>query len=304
MSAIKVKEPPLPDGMEAMSNQLIKLKNALGEENIFHEPYPNNYSIVLKNKYHNNELYGKGNLELFFGLNKASLNLQVFCKLCLSEIENEWKSFDSVIFEQLKYINSVWSKLNKGGNSFLTYIPAKALVEGLRALGYPFDEKLEEKIVVKNAFVQLLPYEAKALIRIGLFIDFKDLYELLFKLNKEISKCEELSKYIERIEIAKEDFKAEKPIYSFPKININMNPYLVRSVDHECLDKLIGILDDLMKDIQPLDMYEDYSFKVKENIIMSQGYRNYKQFLDLLNNLDSVYDSSSNYAFMKKSVVN
>lgn len=282
--------------MVALKEQVEQINTVIRKFDLFHDAYQNNFSVVLSNKYFSKEMYGDSNGDLFFGLNKANLNLQKLIGLCLEELKVNESQYGESSVNGLKQVHNVWDEFSRKGNQFLTYEPAEVLVKGLQLVGFPFFERLEEKVVVKEAFINLVPEEVKSLIRICLFVSDERTLLFLEELLAALKTRRELLYFIDRIEIAKQGFiRTNDDCY--PTFNINFNPYFITNVRHPVIEDMLAFINSLAGCVSTNSASYPYYKKVGANIFLCQGFKNYKKFLSLLRIIDFVYDRESDYAF-------
>jgi len=281
--------------MLCAKNQIDDINCVLRKHALFDEAYQNNFSLVVSNRTYNKEKYGGNNGELFFGLNKANLNLQKLIGICLEEIEKDM-AYDDVAIRELRKVHDVWSQFTKKGNQFLTYDPAEALIKGFELIRFPFYDRLDEKIVVKNAFVDLVPEEVKSMIRICLIIPDDQVMRFLDQFLCMVSDNRQYYYFIDRIEIAKSGFfRVNDDV--FPTFNININPYFLTNVRHPVIDEMLHTIKLLAGDSPSKGDVYPYYKEIWKNVLLCQGFKNYKKFLVLVKAIDRVYDIETDFAF-------
>jgi hypothetical protein len=268
---------------------------------LFHECYYNNYSLVLTNKRLDLSVFIQNRKQLMNKLNIASYNLQAFCRLCLQDSRLKEQMSDTVI-GSLDQICNNWAQQIKEGNSFLTYDYAEVIINTLTQAEYPFIEKLytDQYKVIPAAFVSI-PFNSKSFTRIHNYSDPARLPMLLDGLFNLFHKDRALYYYIERIEIARNDFplKLESSNEEYPLFSIFFDHRIVNTGSHPVIRELTERIKPLLDNGDAREVRLSYSFPVYADTAISQGFKNYKRFLDLVGALDNVYERETNYAFVK-----
>lgn len=284
---------------EILENQILKVQNEADKFNIFHGCWGNNYSLVLINKRFDPEGYKILKAGALRQLNIANLNLEAFCRLCIKDIGEDYDC------KELSEVCLIWKKHIQAGNSFLTFKYAEFIIESLTQINYPFIEKINSgkfnKII--HSFLSL-DYKYKGFIRIGFCNSFNTLYTSLNDFFSILAANPHLYYYIERIEIAKEDFpsaiESDSNIH-YPILRIILDNNIILSKYNPVIDEIRELIPESfhLNKKEIIKMSKPFSTNYKDVGIITQGYNNYKKFLKLLGILDEVYDYNFNYSFIK-----
>jgi hypothetical protein len=268
---------------------------------LFHKIIYNNYSLVLINQRCDLQNQVHQRTESLSYLNNASYKLFAFCKLCLKDELLRTRMSPEEI-DVLETICANWKDLIQQGNSFLTYDYAEVIIDTLKENGYPFLEKLtqEKYKVVQTAFITI-PEGSKRFLRWNNYTRFEELPYLVEGFFELLYRSPSLFRYVERVEIAKEDFelKLATDNNDFPSFSIFFDKDLVNSPYHPVVSQLTAAAQDLLASTTPREISPEYSSPLCRNTTLSQGFRNYKKFLNLVGCLDAVYDPGTNYAFAR-----
>lgn len=263
---------------------------------LFHKSYKNNYSYELVNKNIDRALLVENRKQSLSHLNESSYELCSFCISCLKDLRQNGSLADA----DLKDINAKlkdWKSLITGGNSFATYDYAKEIVNTIHSHHYPFYEKLrsEQFKYIIAGFLSVSD-EFKSFIRVAFYADKQD-FQQLFKTTLTILKEDpELFSFIERVEIAKEDFpltvtKGE----DFPLFSVIFNYKYIMNASDPMVKRFLSKFD--FVNVFQENLSISYSKRLANDLIISQGFKNYKKYLFLIGELDTVYDAEENYAF-------
>ncbi len=276
-----------------------KIQTLLHYNSLFHKVSPNNFSLICLNKTidktQSDNRY-KAGLKI---LNVANFNLFRFCKIQSGKAE--WK--DEEVKKDVNYALNIWEKRIIAGNSFSCYNCARVVFEGFAKIHYPLLQILnEEKYrAVLKAFIDL-EYDFKSFFKLSVFTDFSNLYLQIEDLLNLFNNNSRLFKNIERLEIAKENFGGQGESNKlFPKLSIFFDNKEVTNIHDSALIEVIDISKGIFMpgNSNCLPKQLKYLGVLTDNITISQGYKGYKQFLELVDKLDEVYDFNSNYAFIK-----
>ncbi|WDF77681.1 hypothetical protein PQ469_27715 [Mucilaginibacter sp. KACC 22773] len=282
-----------------LTSQQAYIERFIARNTLFHKGYTNNYSIELVSVLMDLPLLKKQRIDGLELLNNASYNLCDFCIKCLSEI----KATGALSNARAVEINTVlknWRYLIKGGNSFATYDYAAEITHSIKMFGYPFLEKLQspEFKHIPAAFVAISG-NYKYFVRINCFLP-SVFFEEAFSIVLDILESNYLIySAIERIEVAKEDFPLSidnrEP---FPTFSIIFDYSMVSSPEAPVIKNFIALYNKKIAHLKSgLNFNYFYSKNVGHGLTLSQGFKNYKRYLKLIDQLDNVYDESDNYAF-------
>jgi len=274
--------------------QHVATRNAL-----FHKGYTNNYSIELVSARIDLPKLKKQRIEGLNVLNDASYSLCDFCIKCLSEI----KATGAITVERYVEINTVlknWRNLIKGGNSFATYDYAAEIIRSIKAFDYPFFERLlsAEFGYIPEAFVGISD-RYKYFLRVSCFVpagSFEEVFPIILDIIKETPL---IFNSIERIEVAKNDFPLNtNSMEVFPTFSIIFDYNAVSHPNDPPVSEFISLYNQRTAYLKSDTIYNyAYSKTVGDNLTLSQGFKNYKKYLKLINQLDNVYDKLDNHAF-------
>jgi hypothetical protein len=273
-------------------------------QDLFNDAYLNNFSIVCPNKRYQNDLLIESKKGRLYKLNRAAYNLWVFSGMCLEKVK-EMEDFqpDSNLLAKLSGTVREWGDHLQAGNAFLTFDMAKEIIDTLRQLDFPFDDLLGNQTysVIKAAFIQL-HYQAKAFVKIDVFIKREEVYAVLQRLIDALYEHPLLFYYLEGLEMAKESFSggrvSELREEEYPAVSIFPDSSIVTTHRNPLVGEILRLITSITKDFSPLNPDTAYCFLAETNVTLCQGYRNYKRYLELLGLLEEVYDRDLNYAFI------
>lgn len=268
-------------------------------EELFHPTYQNNYTIELVNKgIELKSLIEKKKNDLNF-LNIASFNLCSFLKICLDEIKVTNAQGQEKI-DLIRNILEKWTTAIANGNSFLTYDFAKEAISIFKDLDVNFLSKLKSPKyeVIPHAF-KTIPKAFRAFVRLNNYSSDSDSLVVLSSLFDYFACHPEVFNYVERIEIAKKDFPFETASNEeYPVFSIFFNYNTVADPLSDAVLRTVERFISVGSDVINMKNSGEYSFQVATNTTLSQGFKNYKRFLLLMDILDEVYYKEKNYAFV------
>jgi hypothetical protein len=275
---------------------------------LFHDTFPNNFSIVCLNKRYQKDILIENKKRSLDKLNRAAANLWVFTGMCLEKVK-ELEDFQTAtdLLATLSGTNEEWGALLRAGNAFLTYEPAAEIINAIRRLNFPFDDLLGNPTysVIKAAFTKL-PFQDKAFVKICLFSKREEAYDALQRLIDIMHEHPLLFYYVERFEMATESFSTDSISIptgeEYPAISIFLDSRIVTTHHHPLISEIIHLITPITRDLSPLIPDTDYAILAETNMTLCQGYRNYKRYLSLLGIIDEVYDHDLNYAFINNRI--
>ena len=222
---------------------------------LFHNTYPNNFSIVCLNKRYQKDTLIENKKRSLDKLNRAAANLWVFTGMCLEKIK-ELGDFQTAtdFLATLSVTNEDWGALLRAGNAFLTYEPAAEVINAIRLLNFPFDDLLGNPTysVIKAAFTKL-PFQDKAFVKICLFAKREEAYAALQRLIDIMHEHPLLFYYVERFEMAKERFSTDSISTltgeEYPAISIFLDNRIVTTHHHPLISEIIHLITPVTRDL-------------------------------------------------------
>lgn len=266
---------------------------------LFHPSYLNNYNIELVNRSKKLDTLIAQKKSDLQKLNIASFNLCAFCKVCIEEMRQLHISSPQDIAELSDLLNS-WEELIKLGNSFATYDYAKAAIEIITASGFPFLEKIysPKYAVILEAF-KAIPQPAKAFIRLNNYSVKQNSYTLLSSLFDFFTKNLDVFHFVERMEISKDEMTIDTPRNEeYPAFSIFFDYNDLSNRNSDIINKVIDHIMFAETSCAEKVISSAYAFQVTRTTTLSQGYKNYKRYLQLMDILNIIYNKDTNYAFI------
>ncbi|MCX2431621.1 hypothetical protein [Pedobacter sp. GR22-10] len=268
-------------------------------QGLFHPTYQNNYTIELVNKSIDlSPLIAKKKKDLNF-LNIASYNLCAFMKICLADIRNN-THHDYSRVESIEVVLEKWGNAIANGNSFLTYDFAKESIAVLEKLDplLLFKLKSPKYEVIPYAFKNI-PKPFRAFVRLNNYSSESDSSNMLSSLFNYFAENPDVFKFVERIEVAKKELPFETvSTEEYPLFSVFFNYDTVESPSNEAVIRTVEHFVDMGSSALNMSNSGDYSYHVAKNTTLSQGFKNYKRYLLLMDILDDVYHREKNHAFV------
>lgn len=277
-----------------------KLNYDIQQTAMFYDTYSNNYTHAFVNK--DKELADivekrKSSLSL---LNQGSYDLYDFCIACLTEFKDQHSLLQSE-YQKINIIVKNWRNLLRSGNSFTTYEYFSAVVSFLKSWNFPFIDKLHQlkNRYILNSFLDVSKHY-KEFVKVGCYGDRDQMHEYLDKTLKILKENNHILNAIERLELARLDFpliinSEEK----YPLFSITFDYDIVTRPYHPIVSEFVELFCHRDAD-QDWTVGLEYNLAVTSNLALSQGFKNYKKYLNVMGILDSQYDKEQNYAFIKK----
>jgi hypothetical protein len=267
---------------------------------LFHTQYTNNFSVVLANRGVDLTTLKNNRRTLLEHLNQASYGLQRFISSRLDDptLPQYLAAEEQQVLAQLC---RNWREQIDLGNSFLTYDYAEVCIELLAQAQYPLLGQLRSRRYqpIVQRFVAI-PMACKAFVRVSSFLDTPHVAAALDRLTAALQARPALYTYIERIEIARTDFPLtlETGETDYPSFSLFLDQQAVQSRHHPLIGELVALVAQLTDGLPHRPLQADFSHAATSTVMVSQGYRNYKKYLRLIDQLDAVYCQRTNYAYL------
>jgi hypothetical protein len=271
---------------------------------LFHPPFFNNFSVVCLNKRYDKKSLVEYKTRSLRKLNVACYNLQIFTRMCLDKMHQlDEYSICGEDFERIDQLEDQWSKAIAEGNSFLTYDYARDVINRIRQTNFPYDEILNSPKygVVPKAFGNV-DYYSKAFVKISVFAPYHEAMSVVESFIALMEKYPLLFYYIERVEMAKQ-ISVLPGVLSFnenayPALTIFFDSRIVSISYHPAVNELLEKLMPAVESVTEMEFDDTFSRHIGKNTTLSQGFRNYKRYLQLVNIIEEVYDKKTGYAFI------
>jgi hypothetical protein len=280
-----------------MRSQAERIQNHALYGELFHDPFPNNFSFICINRRHDLQQSKNNNADALKKLNIANYNLHKFCERFMPDVP--WKNSD--VAEKVHEVNTKWGETITAGNSFLCYDYANFVIHSMSDSGFPFLQTLTSdrfKVIV-DAFLSL-DYRWKSFVKISAFVQNDRTYSQLHQLIERLHKNPELFHYVERIELQKEFFPGDvKKITTDPALSLILDRNVVSTKSNPIIKKIAALLSEIYQSPVESDNATNFLHFLYKDIAASQGFKAYKKFLQLAGCIDHVYDSGGNYAYIK-----
>jgi hypothetical protein len=293
---------------QRIEDQQTRIASSNHYQDLFYEPYCNNFSIICLNRRFGKDLFYENKKNSLYKLNRAVYNLWVFTGMCLEKMKemDEFRASKELL-DKISETSREWGAHLKTGNAFLTYDFAAEVIDAIRLLNFPFDDLLgnETYSVIKKAFTNL-HFQEKGCVRIGLFANGQEVYAALQQLTDMMFEHPLVFYYVERFEIAQETFPQrhgkEPSAEEYPALSVFLDSSIVTTHHHPLVGEVLSMMTPVVSGLSPLNPDTEYAFLAEANLTLSQGLRNYKRYLSLLGIIDEVYDRELNYAFIKNRI--
>ncbi len=267
---------------------------------LFHNRYTNNFSVVLANREFKLDALKTNRRTLLEHLNQASYGLQRFIGSRLND-----PALPSLLppgqRQALEQLCQNWREQINLGNSFLTYDYAEVCMGLLTEANYPLLDQLrsDQYRLIAQRFVDI-PLACKAFVKVSSYVDFEQAQVVLDGLVAKLAGQPGLFRYVERIEMARTDFPLtlESGEIDYPTFSLFLDQQAVQTRQHPLIGEVVTLVREATEGLPHRPVQSDYNHAITSTITVSQGYRNYKKYLRLLDLLDSVYTRDSNYAYL------
>ena len=285
---------------QATEDQIERVSDRALYDSLFHEPMPNNFSIVLTNKEINLGQYIDDYSESLKQFNVVNFNLFRFCELKIDEVP--W--VDETNEQNAREALAKWQRLMNAGNSFLCFQYVSYLIRAFIENNYPVLEVLREPrfspIIEKLVDID---HWVKSFFKMGLYLDFDTFYEHFDQFLAALDEKSDLFEVVDKLEVAREFFPTDQRKSNGPQVvlSIFFNADRVQKPEDWALSTMTTLLTDVFLIGQAPTKIEQTDFLdlVHPNICLSQGFKAYKKYLNLLGEIGHIYDEASNYAYLK-----
>jgi hypothetical protein len=272
-------------------NTLLYRTEQLAVSDLFQQPFANNTSNVYLKKQTDREHYFVRLNKLYAELNRADLNLKNFIqqlnieKFKLGEIDEVLAQWDTFIQKNVNlvgvfYVKSIIEKFN---------------ANDIDIVGHISDIKKELLL----DFISI-PEETKSLLRINICAPYENTTHYFEQLVNEVFSNEAAFSLLERVEIARP--RIPGAFVNYPTLILYLNPNdgnKTGSTEIKMMSNLLNATFDNVKN--PLEIAHDYADPWNHFVNITQGFKLYKVYLQLLEQLDQVYAKEFNYAYLLNS---
>jgi hypothetical protein len=247
---------------------------------IFHEYiYQNNGNYTLLPKHLNINDYFKEVAASTSKMNFADKYFFVFCKTLLEGYH---------LNELIK-----WAECIKLNRSFLSYHYAEKIFKFINKnlLDYKFNEYIDIKFTkVKSNFLKIPEHILKC-IKLSFYISVSQLNSCINFLINLLDQEKIFSKTINRIEISIDNISTSKGQNTLLHIFFNYCSTNQKNIKN-CISSISKIISPFTMPVK-----HDYSLNIADGITITQGFRIYKKYLNLLDILSEIYSVKCDYSF-------
>ena len=253
---------------------------------------PNNYALMLVKAEYRLEAYLEEVATYTSFMNRANSQMQVFCSGLATSLPEDGESSLAALLEE-------WRLTIEKRNNFLGVFYAERVVEALAKRDCDVRHWLRHgNSGVGGQFLDV-PARVKNILRVNLCIPHEAVIHYLDEFMRRVFLIPEAFSMVERVEVAKPLLEGEG-VVDYPTIIF----YLVESADDLAH---YGEVDHLLRLLQPIlvglptscvadTLFADvwYPFAT-----VTQGFKLWKRYLNLLGILDCIYDRDFNYAYLR-----
>lgn len=287
--------------------QLEKMTETGCGRGLFHKIHFNNYTFVLVCRHVDYDFYCSDTTNSFSVLNNLVIGLYGFFKRIYDDFVQENPPANpgqTELYRKVALFLEYWKRDLDSGNYFLSYNYIKITGQGFDMMGLPYLEELRGE--GHELLGNLLQFDKRYqhLVKTDLYMNPEDIPGFFTRLCNELAKQPELYQAIERVEIANPGFsetfvtKAVNLQY-YPQIIIYPGKH-ISSISSEPIQQLQRLLNEMMNSYAGQKMDTAFCTLFAKNATITQGYRNYKKILQVLNLLGELYDEGSGYSLFKQ----
>jgi hypothetical protein len=136
-------------------------------------------------------------------------------------------------------------------------------------------------------------------IRLNVYLEFTALNNYLYRVLQLLLDNQDLNETIYRIEVANDEI-ARQDNASFATLIIYLVPF-TNIGSSEVLQKLLSSLSLIFPTIPTANLNTEFAYGWLPAVTVTQGFKLYKRYLNILGLLDKIYDKKTNYAFCNHS---
>ncbi|MEG3620140.1 hypothetical protein V5T82_16875 [Magnetovibrio sp. PR-2] len=262
-------------GMNKLNwDQISKIEAIPGYQEVFYYPYPHNYVLIALPQRSDLDGYLASIRKTYAPLNDADGALLDFLD-------------QQITGEEARNIIARWRERRSRGLNLEGVRYAHQLTGLMGKTSLP-ELIMEEQPGLIDRFVFISP-SIQATERINIYTPIEKAVDNLAALLSALGTDENITASFDRIEVAKAGLDSEQD-EAFPSL------ILYPKQNASALDRIKGALQTLAPALLPK---QTFAQEWTHNATYSQGFRLYKCYLQLLGQLDHVYDSQRNYAKLR-----
>jgi hypothetical protein len=258
---------------------------------LFNQPYLNNNSDVYVRNTTDIAAYFAHLKTLYLALNNADINLKNFLQQSNTHTF-KFPEIDSILYQWDQYIQQ---NRNLVGVFYLKSIIEKFTDHDVDIIGLI---RRENKHLLED-FIRI-PQETKQVFRINICLPQAEVIPYFEKIVNEVFVNDAAFSFIERVEISRP--RLQPTLINFPTLILYLDLHRIGSSDIENVHILSSLLNTVFKSKHDtLPITHDYADPWNEFVNITQGYKLYKVYLQLLGELDQVYARDQNFAYVLES---
>ncbi len=289
--------------------QLEKMTETGCGSGLFHKIHFNNYTFVMVCRHTDYDFYCSDTTHSFSVLNNIVIGLYGFFKNIYDAFVAEHPPASpkqAELYRKVALFLEYWKRDLDSGNYFLSYNYIKITGQGFDMMGLPCLEQLRGE--GRELLAQLMQFDKRYqhLVKIDVYMDAEDVPAFFTQLCRVFNEQPELYQAIERVEIANPNFSET---FVTKAVNLEHYPKLIiypdkqiASITSEPVLRLRHVLNSMMAAYTEQPMDSSFCIPFAKNTTITQGYRNYKKILQVLNLLGELYDAGSGYSLFRNPV--
>jgi len=280
-----------------VARRMAEIEAVPGYGSYFHSCVPNNYVFILVPLATNRELLVERIKTLTTPLNEANEATYQYCFDIIKRMpRNEVLEHDSLIQRMGGWKRTVSTSANLQGVAF-----AEKVFATLADLGVDVRARWQAEVPEMRKFFTQVPDEIERLLRINISVRQDSVVGVLRQLIESVFAIPECLALIEKVEVAK-PHAGDASLVNYPTLIL----YLVseandpgrRAEVEALLQRLHAVFADCPHGLAADPTYADpwHPF-----VTLTQGYRLWKRYLELVGLLGEIYDSDFQYAYLRPS---
>ncbi|MBW8685997.1 hypothetical protein [Chitinophaga rhizophila] len=276
------------------------LKDVPDYTRVYHESViPQHLQYYFLNRQHDLMASIKKDGNAYGGLNAASSTLAAFLQNKLDSI-SPGAGTDSTFVNEVNQYIADWQGTFDSGKVYASLQYAERICELFEQQGHPIKEEIRQHGEIEARFIQI-SYWVKAAFQVEIWVEESNLSQFIANSVSFLAEKPHLAYYIKEMTIrAKPQQQLINGIaIPYNNVKIRLMPEVVNTYRNPLVMEICEAALEWNKDFSCNDIAQrPFTVKAGNNVSISQGNFNYKQFLQLLGALEKVYDSNYDHAYL------
>lgn len=267
------------------------IKQVAGAMELFHPPYPNNYTWILLPQRVDSIAFHRSVRRLTAPLNQVDALL---CEKCATLSESVQDAVPTDVLSAL----SNWKQLISGNSNLDSVHHAEKVVGFIRGSNI-FPSGCKECLDDIGRQLLQVPNQTLSILRINFYLTYSKTLDVLAQMVQLMRELDSVFAHVDRVEIAKVSPSNNTPHYPTFIVYVHQHPNSVqeRREIQTLLQSLTQFSDCCSARTPDSAQYCD---RWLTNATVSQGFSLYKRYLSVFDLLEQVYDAKTSFAYLRE----